>query len=160
LICQLTRSQSPPPLINNKGASTPRARESVNALIPLSPVFCSWGEVNAGTIAVAVAVGVVLLGVALGVGVASAGVAIGAAGGGIGPTCGVGVACGGCVGVGDGVGVEGGVGVGVGVGDGVGVGGGVGVGVGDGVGVCLWIFVTGVVVSRELSACKGRARMA
>lgn len=87
-------SQSVPPPIINEGAAKPRARESVNALMPLSPVFCRCGGTGIGTLAFAdvgvttTVVGVVLCGVLTGVFVAEIAVVMGSMAGGIGLTCG------------------------------------------------------------------------
>jgi len=135
LICHLTNSQSAPAVIIKRGAAKPRARESVNALIPLSLVFCRCGGVDIRTLVfvdVGVAirvVGVALCGIPTGVAVVRFAVVMGligrtVVGSGLTGTC-----C--CVDAGVilGVGVRVGVGVGVRVGVGVGVGVRIGVGV-------------------------------
>jgi hypothetical protein len=160
LICHFIRSQSVPPPIINRGAATPRARDNVNALIPLSAAFCRWGVVGTGTVGVVMpgvetaVVGVALSGVASGVAVAVIAVVMGSMGTvfiDVGCACGIGGAC---VGAGAGVGVGAGFGVGVGVGAGVDVGVGAGVDVGVGAGVEVDVGSGVAVSARGTSVCK------
>jgi hypothetical protein len=148
-------------LIIKKGATKPRARESVNVSIPLLLVFCRCGGISIGTLVFAnvgvaiIVVGVVLCGVPTGVAVVRFAVVMGLiniAVVGSGPTCGEEDAC--CVdaGVVPGVGVVLGVGVAVGVGVGVAVGVRVGVAAEVGVGVAAEV---GVGVAAEVGVGVG-----